>query len=292
MSKQIRPIDQFRNHLNGAMRDEVAKQLPKGVDVDRFVRTAITVVQMNPELLEANRNSLYGAVMLAAKDGLLPDGREATIQVYNTNIARRGEQAQWVKMAQYMPMVGGLIRRMYEAGATYVDAAAVYERDQFRFVRGDSPMLEHEPYLGAEDPGQVVAAYAVIRLSNGEIKREVMSKRDIEKVRSVSKAANGPGWTKWYDQFAIKAVIKRAYKQLPHEMLERVEQVIEHDNAAMDFDFGDQAKPEAIAKEDAPAIEHKRPTRLDAVLKQAEPVEREQPASDDGQRYHEQEINF
>ena len=84
--RQPAPIENFRNYLTGPMRDEVAKQLPKGIDPDRFIRTAITTVQMSPDLLDANRTSLFGALMQAAKDGLLPDGREATIQIHNTKV--------------------------------------------------------------------------------------------------------------------------------------------------------------------------------------------------------------
>jgi recombination protein RecT len=269
--RQVSPITEFRNYMTGPMRAEIAKQLPKGIDVDRFIRTAITSVQMNPELLEANRSSLFAAVMQAAKDGLLPDGREATIQIYNTNVAKRGQRDQWVKMAQYMPMVGGLIAKMYEAGCTYVDAAAVYARDEFRFRRGDDPGIEHEPYLGDDDPGKVVAAYAVIKLGTGETKREVMPRRDIEKVRAASKSSDGPGWTKWYDQFAIKAVLKRIYKQLPHTS-PALDRIIEHDNEAMGFDSFQQQTPQdvtAITGEGTNAIEHKpgRSSRLDGIIK-------------------------
>lgn len=267
--RQVSPITNFRNMLTGPMRSEVAKQLPKGIDVDRFIRTAITTVTMSPELLDADRTSLFGALMQAAKDGLLPDGREATIQIHNTKV--KGQNGDmWVKKATYMPMVRGLITKMYEAGCTSVDAAAVYEKDLFRFRRGDDPGIEHEPYMGEEEPGKVVAAYAIVKLGNGEIKREVMSRRDIEKVRSASKAANGPGWTTWYDQFAIKGVLKRIYKQLPHTS-EAMERLIEHDNEAMGFDGFRQAPQDvtAITGEGTEAIEHKpgRSSRLDGIIK-------------------------
>lgn len=234
--RSISPVTEFRSALEGTMRDEVAKQLPKGIDPDRFIRTTITTVQMHPELLESNRSSLFAACMQAAKDGLLPDNREATIQIYSTKVKAPDGSESWVKMAQYMPMVRGLIKKMYEAGCTKIDAAAVYERDHFRFTRGDDSCIEHEPYLGMEEPGPIVASYAIVNLENGEIKREVMPRRDIEKVREASKASNGPGWTKWYDQFAIKAVLKRIYKQIP-EASEFVDSVIAADNKALGITF-------------------------------------------------------
>jgi recombination protein RecT len=221
----------FRSAIEGAMRGEIAKALPAGIDPDRFIRTAITAVQMTPALLGADRRSLFASCIRAAQDGLMPDGREAVLNIYNTKV-----NDVWVNMVQYLPMVRGLMKVARNSGdVAYIDAAAVYERDEFIFERGDESRIVHRPYLGADDPGQVIAAYCIARLTNGEVHREVMSRRDIERVRAVSKAANGPGWTKWYDQFAIKSVIKRASKLLPSSS-DRMDRVIQADNEAMGFD--------------------------------------------------------
>lgn len=265
-AKQLSPVAAFRKNLEGGQRDQIAKQLPKGVDADRFVRTAMTVVQMNPELLLCTPTSLFGSIMLAAKDGLLPDGKEAVIQPYNVNVAKKNAPPVWEKQAQYMPMVKGLMQIMYRSGeVAMVDGVAVYEKDVFEYERGDMPRIIHKPYTGTEAPGQVVAAYVVIKLKNGEVKREVMFRRDIENVRNASKAKDGPGWKNWYDQFAIKAVIKRAFKQLPTDS-EDFDRVIQHDNDAMGFDFSD--KPQALQGAQQPRIAAQpgQPSRLHSII--------------------------
>jgi recombination protein RecT len=256
------PMQEFRRSWE-SNKVEIAKQLPTGVDPERFMRTVITTVTADPGLLEANRSSLFTACMQSAKDGLLPDGREATIQIYNTNIAKYGQPDQWVKMAQYMPMVRGLIKQMYEAGCTKVDGYAVYQMDVFQFSLGDDSSIVHQPYMGAEDAGPVVAAYAIVRLENGEIKREVMPRRDIEKVREASKAPDGPGWSKWYDQFAIKAVLKRIYKQVPGRS-DEFEKLMDTDNAAMGFVFDHKADADisGITGEGLKVIEEKDPVSV------------------------------
>jgi len=235
----VNPVQEFRKTLEGTMHGEVAKQLPKGVDPDRFIRTAITTVQMQPDLLDADRSSLFASILQAAKDGLLPDGREATIQVYNTKSGN-----QWIKKAQYLPMVGGMIKKMYASGCTKVDGFAVYEKDDFNYELGDEPRITHKPYWGSEDRGQVVAAYAIVKLENGEVKREVMGRGDIEKVREASKASNGPGWTTWIDQFAIKSVLKRVYKQVPGRS-DEFESVAQADNEVLGITFDHHAPPTA-----------------------------------------------
>lgn len=271
-NKPVSAVTGFKKMLSGSQREQIAAQLPQGINVDRFIRTAMTVVSMNPELLTCSMPSLLGSIMLAAKDGLLPDGKEAVVQVYNCNIAKKGQPAVWEKQAQYMPMVKGLLQILYRSGeVAMVDGVAVYQKDDFEYERGDQPRIFHKPYAGAEAPGPVVASYVIIKLKNGEVKREVMFRRDIEAVRNASKAKDGPGWKNWYDQFAIKAVIKRAFKQLSSDS-EVFERVIQHDNDAMGFDFDQQPEPLKV--------EHKpgQPSRLQAIIdKTAAPAAEQQP---------------
>lgn len=279
-TKKANPIAEFRSLMEGGMRAEIAKALPKDIDPDRFIRTTITAVQMNPDLLNADRRSLLAACMRAAQDGLLPDGREAVLNIYNTKVKDRetGRDA-WVQMVQFLPMVRGLLKCMRNSGEiAHIDAAAVYAKDHFRFTRGDDPRIEHEPYLGEDDPGPVVAAYMIVKLRNGEIHREVMSKRDIEKVRAASKSPDGPGWRNWYDQFAIKSVLKRGAKLLPSSS-DRLDRVIDHDNEAMGFDGFNQRGADATAlmqQQAAPVLtderatqDLRRPSRLASIVKRA-----------------------
>ncbi|GJH00261.1 recombinase RecT [Paraburkholderia terrae] len=228
--------------------DQLAAMLPEGISVDKFIGIVTTAVVREPKLLDADRASLYTASLRAATDGLLPDGREAVLNVYDTKKSIDGRDV-WVPTVQYLPMVRGILKVMRNSGEVVsVDAAAVYDKDQFRFVRGDDPRIEHEPYGGEEDPGKIKAAYMIVKLASGEVQREVMWSRDIEKVRGASKTGNGANspWTKWYDQMAIKSVIKRGAKLLPASS-ERLERVLQHDNDAMGFDFGH--------RDDAPMID-------------------------------------
>lgn len=234
-------------------------------NVDRFIRVVLNAVMGNPDLLDADRRSLISACLRAAQDGLLPDGREAVLNIYNTKVKENGRDV-WVKKAQYLPMVGGLVKKLYESGeVTYIDAACVYEGDRFTYRRGDEPKLEHEPTM-SDEPGQIVAAYVVIKLKNGEVKREVMPRRDIEAVRGASKSKDSGPWATWYDQQAIKSVIKRAYKQLPKA--DAFEAVAEHDNNALGFasasvSVGEITKREPAPQDAPPALTHEQAERLD-----------------------------
>jgi len=275
---QQNPVVQLRTYLESTMKAEIAKALPKDIDPDRFIRTVVTAVQMNNELAYADRRSLLASCMKAAQDGLMPDGREAVLNIYNTKVKVDGRDT-WVQSVQYLPMVRGLLKVARNSGEiAHIDAAAVYEKDEFVFERGDEAKIVHRPYLGADDPGTVIAAYMIAKLTNGETHREVMTKRDIEKVREASKASNGPGWSKWYDQFAIKSVIKRGTKLLPQSS-DRLSRVIEHDNEAMGFDFNQRGTDSSAMLEGQAkpvlAIAEGRPSRVAAIVganKKQEPV--------------------
>lgn len=222
-------------------RGQIRQLLPKSVNVDTFIAVCKTAVLKNPDLASADRRTFFVACMESAKDGLIPDGKDAVLNVYKTNTAPKGAKPNYIKAVQYLPMAGGMVKKLYAGGnVTYVDAACVYEKDEFAFERGDTPRIIHVPDGGA-DPGPVVAAYAIVELKGGQKKREVMFMRDILKVRNSSKQPDGLMWGQFFDQAAIKSVLKRIYKQLPK--VPEFERLIEIDNdlegSAETFDTDD-----------------------------------------------------
>jgi phage RecT family recombinase len=210
--------------------------LPANIPVERFKRVLVTAVSQTPELLYADRRSLFNAAMRCAVDGLIPDGREAALVVFHTDVKRRNPQTgidhvSKVEMVQYMPMVQGLRKRMYQSGeVASAEAEAVFEKDHFRYARGDHPFIEHEPPALGMPRGQVIGAYAIIRLKSGEVIRDVMDRPMIEAARNVSRAKNSPMWANFYWEGAKKTVLRRASKQAPFSS--ELRQVFERDEEA------------------------------------------------------------
>jgi recombination protein RecT len=253
-------LHKFKSQIDG-VKGELSAMLGKRASVDQFVGAAWASVLNNPDLVAADRASFITALRQAANDGLLPDGREAVLNVYNTNAAKRGEPARWVKKVQYLPMVGGLVKKLYEGGEVVnLDAACVFERDEFSFRRGDDPKIEHVPYLGDDDPGPIVAGYVIATLRTGQVKREVVPRRDIMKMmeQSKSKDSDSGPWKKWPDQMTIKSAIHRAYKQLPRSPA--MDRVVQHDHEAMTIDGHfterrEQSAPPALNFEPTPSAD-------------------------------------
>lgn len=270
-AKPMNKYDVFKGKLEGA-RHDLRAYLGSDKAVARFISTCVSAVVERPELLEADQRSLLSSCKKAATDGLLPDGREAVLNIYSTKEKQGGRDA-WVKKVQYLPMVAGIIKLIRAAGATYVDAAAVYEKDQFRFVRGDEARLTHEPCMD-DDPGPIIAAYAVVKLPDGDIKREVIFARDIAKIRAASKSADSGPWKTWPDQMAIKSVLKRIRKQLPI-FDERLDSAIENDNEALGF-VAQTGIGAAVHTEPTAAITHDPGQTLEDISGPGDTIDAEQ----------------
>lgn len=226
--------EKFRAYLTtNQMLEQLSPMVGGEVQAKMFVRVVLNAIQKTPALLDADRKSLLLAAMSAARDKLMPDGKEAVLNIYSSK-HKIGGRDVWLPTVQYLPMLAGIVKKLYESGeVTLVDGVAVYQADDFDYARGDAPFIHHKPNLTAE-PGPLIAAYVVIKLKSGEKKLEVIARRDVDKIRQASAAPNSPAWVQWFDQMAIKAVIKRVYKQIPSSV--EIDQVIAADNDALGFD--------------------------------------------------------
>lgn len=218
-----------------AMRAEIKKALPSHVTVDRFVRITVTAVQKNPDLISLDRVSLYGACMAAAQAGLLPDGRESAIVPF------KGK-------AQFMPMVEGLMKQVRNSGElANISVQIVCENDEFDYELGDNERMVHKPAL--KNRGEIVGAYSIATLKNGEKSREWMDIDDLKRI-SARGAASGP-WKTDPGEMCRKTVFRRHYKRLP-KSTDLDESLMHIDDEALDVANGKSesvpAAPVAVAR--------------------------------------------
>jgi phage RecT family recombinase len=195
------------------LRPQLQAALPANVPVDRFVRTALTSVQLQPELLVADRRSLFLSCLQAATDGLIPDGREGALVVYRTKVKRDGRE-EWIQKVQWMPMYSGLLKKVRNSEQlASISANVVFEGDAFDYELGDQERIVHKPALAGR--GKPIAVYAIAHLKDGSIYREVLSWEDVQRIRASSKAKDGPAWVNWEEEMAKKSAIRRLSKRLP-----------------------------------------------------------------------------
>lgn len=229
-----------------SMDDKLKELLPANVTPAKFRQVCMLAIQNKRELLDADRRSLFMACRQAATQGLMPDGREGAIVIRKVKEKRRKDNGQeieeWIPVAVWQPMYLGIIKVVHNSATVAgINAQVVYEGEPFRIILGDEDRIEHERLLDKTE-GKIVAAYCIITLRNsvdgtpGMKLREIMSRAQIEKVRNAGSAPNGNFWTKWYDQMAIKSVIRRAAKTIPWSAEDmRVQKTIEAVDSEYDF---------------------------------------------------------
>lgn len=209
-------IENLKQGLQG-----VSQLLPAHVSYERFIQSAAVAIANNQGLMEADPQSVINSLTQCAKDGLVADNREAALVVFNT---KQGNN--WIKKAQYMPMVDGVMKRARQSGEiTVIASRAIYRNDSFR-----AWMDEHGEHITYEptmlERGEMIGVFAYAKMKTGEIQFEVMNMDDINKVRKASKTSDTGPWKDWFDGMAKKAVMHRLCRRLPNsaelmEMLER-----------------------------------------------------------------------
>jgi recombination protein RecT len=225
------------------------------------VRVTLTAVQTNPNLLNADRRTLFAAATKAAQMGLLPDGREGAIVTFK-------DQAQW------MPMVAGIMKLVRNSGEISTwSVQAVYENDTFDFCLGDEEHITHKPNLA--NRGKLIAVYSIVTMKDGEKSREVMSVEDVLAIKARSRSGSSGPWVSDFAEMAKKTVIRRHSKRLP--LSTDIDGVLKEDDEL--FMPPEQAAPEAAQAAEATTAT-RRPSRLQKVAEQA--PEQAQHADDDG----------
>lgn len=150
--------------------------LPKGWDRDRFTNLVVAAVRREPGLIrcfttDRGRTSLLISAIQCAAMGLEPNTplREAAL------VPRKIKGVdEATLMVEYRGLVK-LARRSGEIENLY--AEVVHARDEFVYELGAQPRLEHRPYDGDDDPGELTHAYAVVHWRGGGSQFVVLPRR-------------------------------------------------------------------------------------------------------------------
>lgn len=209
----VKPIDRFKQELG--LREAMLKDLlPKGMAVSKFQAIVVAAVADNMDLLDCDRGSLIKSCLQAAELGLSLNKSMAEadiLKVWNGR-AKRNE-------AQFRPRYKGLMKLALQGGDVLkIESRIVYANDQFEVEEGIDPRIIHKHGLG--NRGEMIGAYCVWKMRNGESQFEVMSKEEIEAIRdrSSSKTKEGKVVGPWVTDPAEmwrKTVVRRATKYMP-----------------------------------------------------------------------------
>lgn len=238
-------VEVVRAVQSEGMQAQMKQLLPKNISLDRFTAATIAAISNFPEVLEADKDSLYRACVNAAKRGLLPDKEEGALVLFNTKVNVGGREV-WVKQVQFMPMVKGIIMEMAKAGIRAY-AVSVHASDKISMWNDDEGQhVHHEPQTFGER-GDLVGVFAAAKDLTGRTYVEAMAKKDIEQVRARSKQKDDQGnpkgtWKSDYDRMAQKSALHRLRKRLP---------IVSDDGEV--YDMEDESAPPSTAEVATPA---------------------------------------
>ena len=243
MSNQLTIINNVLTQEQSA----IQQALPSHIKPERFMQVCYTAAMLNPDLQKCTHSSLANSFIKCAKDGLVPDGKEAAIVVYNK---KQGQKL--VSEAQYQPMIDGVLKRLRQSGEVpYITSKVVYQDDHFDTgMNINGEYLEFKPDYNSKNrkDEDIKLVFAMAKLKNGEAIIEVMTREEVEKIMYLSKSAIDKTtgkvkeysvWGKFFGRMAQKTVLHRTSKRLPNssevmEMLERDIQIQELRNGTFE----------------------------------------------------------
>lgn len=191
---------------------QMAAALPKTLTAERLARIVVTECRKTPELMRCNRASFLGAVLQCAQLGLEPGS--ALGHCYLLPFGN-GKAKDGLPNCQLIIGYRGMIDLARRSGQIVsINAYCVHKADDFVYELGLHPDIQHRPSAEA-DRGPVTFVYGVAQLKGGGVQFEVMSRAEIEAVRSQSKAGTRGPWMTHWEEMARKTVVRRLFKYLP-----------------------------------------------------------------------------
>lgn len=194
------------------MTDVIKHALPPYVPLERFMATAVSAFRTTPPEVFANcdRQSIYNAVVQAARQGLLIDGRHGWIVPFR----EKKRDGTYITKAQFLIGPQGIIDAFARVGVTAY-ATSVYEHDQSRFwddTDGQHVSHQFDPFTAR---GEFRGAFACARSRDGRVWVEAMGMEELNRVRESSKAPDSPAWRNWPERMHQKSCLHRLAKRVP-----------------------------------------------------------------------------
>jgi recombination protein RecT len=203
-------METLRSLLEAA-KPSMSQVVPKHVTPERLVKLALVAASRTPLLLQCEPKSIVQGVMTAAQLGLDCGGVLGSAYLVPFKNTKNGGRYEAQLIVGYRGLVD-LARRSGEIET--IEAHVVYAHDSFEVAYGLDPVLRHVPCLTG-DAGDPILVYAIARLKDGGRQVEVMTRAEVERIRSRSRAGSSGPWVTDWSEMARKTVVRRLCKYLP-----------------------------------------------------------------------------
>lgn len=209
-----------------ASEGQFALALPRHVDAGRFMRCALTAINVVPKLGQCTRDSVLAGLMQAAQLGL--EVADVRGQAY---LIPRWDGRDKCMKASFQLGYRGMIDLAARGGIT-ITVDDICQNDQYDFERGTNAFLRHKPALSGR--GDVIAYYAVATFADNRTPAFVILGRgEAEEHRDkFASTRNKEGeiygtWVEHFDAMARKTVVRKLLNYLPATVELRTAQAID-----------------------------------------------------------------
>jgi recombination protein RecT len=242
-------LDQLRDLFKRAEAD-IAKVIPKHLTAEKLLKIALVAAGRNPLLLQCTPASVLQGVMQAAQLGLDVGGVTGSAYLVPYRNNKKGGRYE----AQMIPGYRGLIDLARRSGRVLgIEAHVVHKGDEFELMFGSEPKLVHRPKLDGP-AGEVIGAYAVAFIRDGNPQTEFMTLEQLEGIRKRSRASDNGPWVTDREEMQRKTAVRRLAKYLPLSPEDQLAKAIEIEDRAESGDLGvqvllpeDEPGPESVA---------------------------------------------
>ena len=186
------------NIENPAFLEQIESLLPDNVPIRRFVQVAKTAIRTNADLVTADQNTLFAALIRCAQAGLYPDGHDAALVIYKGKVS-------------FLPMIDGVGKQLAEYG-WLLSTGAVYANDEFDYT-DEPPTITHRGLRPGMDRGPLIAAYGIAKHADGRRLQRVLHPEDIAKRRE--KAQTDKVWAEWTEAMFRKSAGHAVARDVP-----------------------------------------------------------------------------
>lgn len=202
-STALDDVKRHRAYLDARL-SRIAEWVTAGLRPEALVRFILRDMdgEKGKALRSCSPESIYLGLLACAVTGLEPGALKGEAYL----VPFKGE-------ATFMVGYRGIIKMARRSrGVAAIWSNVVYEGDEFDVDLGSANRVVHKPRFG-QRTNNIIAAYAIARMTNGQDEVELMDRDDLEAVR---KAGNsGPAWKDWADQMMRKSPLRRLGKRLP-----------------------------------------------------------------------------
>jgi recombination protein RecT len=199
-----------RGLLTGAKMKELQQLAGKAMSAERLIKMFAMAASRSPLILQCTAMSVLDCMTKCAELNLMPGTLGAVYLIPYLNRKTGVYELQFI--LGYRGMMA-LARRSGDIST--ISAEVVRNGDEFEFEHGIETKFRHKP-KGIQG-ASVTHAWALCKFKDGSHQLTVMTREEIEGIKSRSRAGNSGPWVTDPAEMAKKTALRRLCKYLPLE---------------------------------------------------------------------------